>query len=1019
MMAKKDISLLELSLAYRKVKMFLYRQTGCPRIFKILEFERDLANNLSRLHSAIQANDFTSIIQQCNGYVLFPHTYPVGSDQIAGFANHIRLPNDGLHSHLYVKTKADIPIVCEILFALWIQRCGQYFDQCIGDEIYGDRLVRAFDGSFQIEAPHLYRSFHGDVGKWQRKVLVEAQEWLRKNKRIVLFAGQLEDLLSWAALTANDGRKSLLDMFTSVDGVPNEVLTSVVFKMLDNWRSAIPIQPVQFPDNSIASGIIKNYFLNGLDKILKANLRPLYYSRCGDRIALIFNCQSQDESCPEDDAAQKIFNEVCAEIRKYIVETCDVDMVEIERAEVMDEFRTRIYHFDPESGTGYLKSFIAAMEEEDQFWKELPVLQDSLGEIGRMFTPFRDVRSDRSILTAEGMSLSRRHFAKQIQNMECFLADLKLNDWREQRLEFLNTVSNMSKDFDTWFSYYSLYPRVLAIAFAASKSVVSKEFCCAIKIIRQFFDQVKEYVSHPHVQRKEECSESHKAWLWESIITSFVLCVVERLCAAVWSDDIRDELISGLLAAFPEEFKGRIKSNLPRYVDIQNADLANVSFKELMLDCAWTGKRLREKDISKSMLKRINMDVVHPEAVEPLKCVWDKLKSGIAGGTFPMAFYFSTRPWDITDLYSLWEWSDAIHDASLFVNIYKHLGGCVLRNELPGLDMNGVNQDCGVKTRPADVEVVRVWSNSLCDKVKIGLVSWLVESESWIAMATGSADPFRLSRYQRWMTIINDVMRLPEEQKPNYLVFPELAIPVRLFMRAARKLAMRKISLISGVDYVRSASNAKSFDFCIGSRTCVRNQVWCALHYEGHGCCPIIAKYTKSRFAQHEESELFRAANVMDDGFYNSCGTSGMVIYHGNNNASVALSVLICSDLLDIEARSRLRGKIDILFVPAWNKDTPTYSALVESAAYDLHAFIALCNSREYGDTRLRSPAKEEYARDVIRLKGGMSDYFAVGEIDVRTLRRFQSAYRSADKPFKPTPTGFVMGKARACMPLL
>ena len=53
-MVKKDISLLDLSLAYRKVKMFLYRQTGCPRIFKILEFERELANNLSCLYNAIQ-----------------------------------------------------------------------------------------------------------------------------------------------------------------------------------------------------------------------------------------------------------------------------------------------------------------------------------------------------------------------------------------------------------------------------------------------------------------------------------------------------------------------------------------------------------------------------------------------------------------------------------------------------------------------------------------------------------------------------------------------------------------------------------------------------------------------------------------------------------------------------------------------------------------------------------------------------------------------------------------------------
>ena len=1018
-MAKNDISLLDLSLAYRRVKMFLYRQTGCPKIFKILEFEKDLAGNLARLHKTIVSNDFISIIEQCKGYVLFPHTYPVGSDQITGFANHIRLKNDGLNNHLYVKTKADIPIVCEILFALWIQRCGQYFDQCIGNDVFGDRLVRAFDGSFQTEAPLLYRSFYGDVGKWQRSVLAEAQDYLKKNKRIILFAGQLEDLLSLTILKVNEGQKSLFDMFTFVKGIPEDDLTSVVFNMLDNWRSEVPTQSSQFPDNSIVSGIIKNYFLYGLDKILKANLRPLHYSRCGDRIALIFNCRPQDESDNEDTAARNIFNEVCSEIRKYMIETYDVDSVEMGQTGVIDEFRTRIYHFDSETGTGYLKSFIAAMEEEDQFWKELPVLQDSLGEIDRMFTPFRDVQADRSILTAEGMSLSRRHFAKQIENMEYFLVDLKLGDWREQRLEFLKTVSNMSKDFNTWFSYYSLYPRVLAIAFAASKNVKSKEFLCAIKIIDQFFCQVKEYVSQPLIRRGEECSESHKAWLQKSLITSFSLCVVERLCAVVWNDDIKDELIKGLIAAFPEEFKECEKSSFPRHVDIQNADLANVSFKELLLDCSWTGRRLKQKDISKGMLKRVHMNMVHPEAIKPLKYLWAKFQLGIASSTFPMAFYFSTRPWDITDLYSLWEWRDAIHDATLFINMYKHLGGCTLRHGLPGLDMSDNDQNCGASADSQSAEAVKVWSNSIGDNVKIGLTSWLVVAESWVAMATGSSDPFRLDRYQRWMRIINDVMRIPEDQKPNYLVFPELAIPARLFMRAARKLAMRKISLIAGVDYIRSMVKAKPSGRCTESGTCVRNQVWCALHYDGHGSRPIIAKYTKSRFAQREESELFRAANIMGDKADANYDRPGMVIYHGNNNSNVALSVLICSDLLDIEARARLRGKIDILFVPAWNKDIPTYSSLVESAAYDLHAFVALCNSREYGDTRLRSPAKEEFARDIIRLKGGLSDYYAVGDINVRTLRSFQSAYRSADKPFKPTPTGFDIEKGRRCMPLL
>lgn len=44
---------------------------------------------------------------------------------------------------------------------------------------------------------------------------------------------------------------------------------------------------------------------------------------------------------------------------------------------------------------------------------------------------------------------------------------------------------------------------------------------------------------------------------------------------------------------------------------------------------------------------------------------------------------------------------------------------------------------------------------------------------------------------------------------------------------------------------------------------------------------------------------------------------------------------------------------------------------------------------------------------DVLRVKGGVTDYCVIGEIDVQALRQFQSGYRSPGKPFKPVPDGF------------
>ena len=60
-----------------------------------------------------------------------------------------------------------------------------------------------------------------------------------------------------------------------------------------------------------------------------------------------------------------------------------------------------------------------------------------------------------------------------------------------------------------------------------------------------------------------------------------------------------------------------------------------------------------------------------------------------------------------------------------------------------------------------------------------------------------------------------------------------------------------------------------------------------------------------------------------------------------------------------------------------------------------------------------RAPAKDSWARDVLRVKGGVADYCVIGGIDVQALRQFQSSYRSPRKPFKPVPDGFKMDVGR------
>ena len=137
------------------------------------------------------------------------------------------------------------------------------------------------------------------------------------------------------------------------------------------------------------------------------------------------------------------------------------------------------------------------------------------------------------------------------------------------------------------------------------------------------------------------------------------------------------------------------------------------------------------------------------------------------------------------------------------------------------------------------------------------------------------------------------------------------------------------------------------------------------------------------------------------------------IIQHGD----FRFALLICSELTNINYRTALRGQVDALFVLEWNRDTESFNALVESAALDMHAYIIQCNDREYGDSRIRAPFKDGWKRDILRVKGGVTDYCVIGEIDIHALRQFQSSKRSPEKPFKPVPDGFQISYGRKVLP--
>ena len=281
--------------------------------------------------------------------------------------------------------------------------------------------------------------------------------------------------------------------------------------------------------------------------------------------------------------------------------------------------------------------------------------------------------------------------------------------------------------------------------------------------------------------------------------------------------------------------------------------------------------------------------------------------------------------------------------------------------------------------------------------ITVALTSFETTACQWENASKGSPDR-SLPRYNKLIQLVNQILR--ETKHPNYIVFPELSIPLRWALRISRKLAMNNVSLIAGVEYHQDRQLKR-----------LRNDCLVSLVTNWPGYASSISRLQPKFVPAYGEKASLKALNLGKKSqlFQPKGILLKPTVY---KHKGFCFSVLICSDLTNIDHRHHIRGKIDALFALEWNQDTKTFASLVEASSNDLHAYVIQVNNRAYGDSRIRAPAKEDYLRDLVQVKGGTIDYYVLGEVDYLALRKEQ---RKASKKarFKPVPIGYKMSEFR------
>jgi len=891
------------------------------------------------------------------------------------------------------KPKAEFRVMarCSMDFhvfsTLWMLEVGHLFDAKLTGCAYGNRLRRAHNGqginrlSLGSFLPYL-KPFRD----WRDRGIETMRGALDNGKKIVALTADVSAFYH----ELNPGFMLNSAFITNVLGLelsPQQAkLNRLFIKALQAWAGATPLMkglPVGLP----ASAVVANVALVELDRIVEQQCAPLYYGRYVDDIILVMENGVDVRTTSE--LWEWLFARsdgklgwVKGEEEKTI--GFQPDYLSDSRIRFANS-KNKVFLLAGEPGKTLVDAIAHQIRERASEWRAMPRLPRSASRVGTelLAATQSDGEAADNLRKADALTMRRAGFAIKLRDFEAYERDLAPEAWREHRHAFFRAFVQHVLVLPQFFVLAGYLPRVIRLATAC------EDFEDLSKILRGIDNlcaQVTQYcelsVKACPAGSQGPASELMGRWqkqLYGTVRESISAAMPPRLSKAgkqAWKVHMADYL--------PMLGVNDLLSRHLSYKDFQaqqarlfSFDLAHMPFRFIGLPREMVAQR--GIPARKSAVHCVNADELLPDAV--LKgcrrlAKWIRFKSVPHGVLFP------TRPYNLPELFILNKSAYDVAERAAMQEVVLAVRGFTLDGDAPSFDKHGV---------------LHISDRKLQRKYGVAVASWKTRMESWRASVMRVSDP-DVDRYARLCRLLDVVIAQP--QYSRYLVFPELALPAHWFIRIARKLLGRGISLITGIEYLHAGKGR------------VRNQVWAALSHDGFGFPSLlIYRQDKQRPALHEEQELQRLAGLVlkPDQTWNS----PPILQHGD----LRFALLVCSELTNISYRAALRGKVDALFVPEWNQDTETFNALVESAALDMHAYIIQCNDRRYGDSRIRAPFKESWQRDLLPVKGGVTDYCVIGEIDVLALRQFQSSFRSPAGPFKPVPDGFEIHFDRRVLP--
>ena len=784
-----------------------------------------------------------------------------------------------------------------------------------------------------------------------------------------------------------------------------------------------------------ASRIFSNVLLHKWDRLIREKLAPIHYGRYVDDMFIVMH----DTECIEDTTdfmslLQDRIGKDCLFQPDNQTSTSKGNVWQINQSKsIQNESiielqadKQKLFILSGQAGLDLLDSIekeISELSSEHRLMPSPDQLDDSTA--ARVLSAAGTVGEEADTLRrADGLTIRRLSWSLQLRQVESLARDLPSKEWESHRREFYQFAQDHILKPDNFFAHFVYLPRLLGFAISLN------EWHEAEKIVLgayQSIDALEENIGQGTTVingGKSECSDDLWRMLRGTLTWIFIDAAAryydpnkllsekrnsnEKRIASLFLDGVLKQLTTFediLKLSFGEE---DFNAKAPM---IAMADLAKEPYKRILSSTA-ASSLLNKADTKKESLVRKLMSssgIIEEEVLTNFlkssrNLRLSTIKKGLRKRESYLPYLFPTRPLTPSEIsevapecVGLPEISSKYTDQKPAIIWAMYVRA--VRGVWTKPTSNATEQETVQKKRTSRFVTIGTDRKS---GIVVALTNIKIDDKDWAATASGKPN-LSLDRYQRISNLVNQSIKL--NPRPDYLLFPELSIPLKWLPSVAARLAASGISLIAGTEYkhvgksqVVSGAYLSLVDNRLGFPTTVK--IWQPKFEPAVGeDKSLTAKYGKDW--AHSEIQTHRKKPVY--------------VHNG-----IRFGVMVCSELTNTKARARLQGEIDTLMVLAWNRDLDTFSALIESTALDLHAYMVLVNNRAYGDSRVRSPSRQSFMRDIARIRGGDNDFVIVARLDVSSLRAFQSRAKrwpSAGDHFKPVPEGYRLASARRKLP--